>query len=182
MTSTSSKLTNDDFTDLERVSSHAQSYITTNALPPNSSSLLTNDNKIQVNLEFWIRFANEPVETCEQQNLKVRRMISFFIGVAQLNNLNGTEAVDLLQQNLKHVLANKRFPKMDETNWRDRISQMRQIVRVAVNFRQAVIRGFPLANMWDAIALIYSLCIDVVPSGRYAQFHLLQFRFMLGGL
>ena len=51
-----------------------------------------------------------------------------------------------------------------------------------VTLEEFLILGFPLQNVWDCMGLVYSLCKEDVRSPRHAQFHLLQFRLMMGAL
>jgi hypothetical protein len=150
---------------------------------------------INLDLNFWHAVLREPVPPNNLQ--KVDTILQIFVDIGTANGLDGTVAV----QKLQNAISLIRNPPKQPPSWLQRMSHSENILRLPlVDTDVAIIRSdedvcsaltklsklatynVPLFNIWDSISLIYTLCVERTTSPTAAQLHLYQFRTIVRAL
>jgi hypothetical protein len=151
--------------------------------------------EIKLDLTFWHAILHDPVPPDNLQ--KVDKILQIFVDIGAANGLNGTVAVQKLQdaiflirnppkkppsrlQRMSHSETILRLPLVDSAHallrsTEDASSALTKLLQLATY-------NVPLFNIWDSISLIYTLCVERTTSPIAAQLHIYQFRTAVSAL
>jgi hypothetical protein len=146
-----------------------------------SPSLPTSSQKIELHIGAWAKMAEKPVTAVKEGLDKTTTILKYFIEVATSNGLASTPAVATLMTAMDAAQKG-----LDPTNttpiaWSCKISQHTRAHTPSYTFqlKEFILNGFPLFNIFDAMSLIYTLCIEDLFAARECELHLYQFRFII---
>lgn len=147
--------------------------------PPNLDEY-HNDSCITLHLATWWKLAHVAPEASDAQKRKnFRYLISYFLRVAERHNLEQNPAYKIVQRCFDISLQKR---KLDLIDIKQRIQSEREPTFVSLapdsRVRQLLFQDFPLHNFFDALALLYTLCVDDILTDREGELYLLQLRFV----
>ena len=153
-------------------------------LPPNDPSLPDDGNNIRLNLQIWAKILDEPIETRNQKQQRIGKILYYFIRLGILNNLESSPCVNILMSALRSLESGANISESAvELDLKAKIAQLTTPAKTnyerITNLRKLVIHGLPLLNIWDAISFLYTVCAENINTPSEAQHHHLQFRIII---
>lgn len=148
-----------------------------------SSSTLPSSppQKIELHIGNWAKVAKRPVTTTKEGIEKVIEILKFFINVAALNGLGDTPAVATLKKAIETAEKGLDPTYTKPISWTEKVSQHTRAHTPSYTFRLKtfVLNNVPLFNIFDAMAFIYTLCVEDLFAVTDCQLHLYQFRLII---
>jgi len=141
-----------------------------------------NENVIKLHLDTWhINAFKSPSESDEDKRSRFRYILKYFIKLATLNNLDDTPALTKLRDAWNQTLPVKGELKNVEVKDRMQSKKIALLITSTPEktYRDFAFSKFPIFNIFDAIALIYTVCIGEITVEQDAEFHLLQLKYIL---
>ena len=139
-----------------------------------------NENAIKLHLATWYRLTQIPASTSD--DIKKRRfqhIMNYFIKAASQNDLENHVATNIVKACLQVSMTKQPVESLDV---RERIRNHYEAIHLTstpeTQYRELIFNKYPLHNLFDALALIYTLCIDDVHHSGDDELYLLQLKFI----
>jgi hypothetical protein len=143
------------------------------------------ENVIKLHLDTWHNNAFEsPSETDVDKRSRFRYILEYFIKLATLNDLDDTPALTKLQDAFNQTMPVKGILKHVEVKDRTQSKMVALLISSTPEktYRDFAFSKFPIFNIFDAIALIYTVCVGEIKVEQDAEFHLLQLKYILNSI
>lgn len=146
-----------------------------------SPSIPTSSAKIELHIGKWAKVADRPVTTVEDGIAKVRGILTYFISAACENGLGNTPAVATLTSAIETARRGLDPNNTTPIIWTDKVSQHTRAhtPSYTLQLKTFVVNSFPLFNIFDAMAFIYTICVEDLFIPRECELHLYQFRLLI---
>lgn len=146
-----------------------------------TSSIPAAPQKFELHIGKWAKFAETPVNNAAEGAQKVCDILNYFISVASANGYQNTPAVQTLHS-ATQTAQNGLDPTLTTViPWKEKISHntRTQTPSYTLRLKEYVLNGVPLFNIFDAISILYTACLEDLFTVRECELHLYQFRLML---
>jgi hypothetical protein len=140
------------------------------------------ENFIKLHLDTWHNNAFQSrSESDADKRSRFNYILEYFIKLATLNDLDDTPVMTKLQDALKLTQPVK--GKFKTLEVKDRIQSKKVALLISStpekSSRDFTFSKFPIFNIFDAIAVIYTVCIGEIKVEQDAEFHLLQLKYIV---